>query len=238
MGKIMAGQYNKDFHSHILPAMDDGASTVEESLILLKSLQEQGVATVVATPHFYLQEQRSRSFIQNRENAYRAIMEAADNTGIPDIIMGAEVYYHPILFSIENVSELCIGKSPYILLELPHEGLDKSIVAGVEKFINHTGLIPVLAHIEIYPPKIIDHLMQLPLLGQINLPSFLDPKKRKTALKFTQKGYCHLLGTDCHNIKHRPPYFRRGMEAFTSAVDRRFIQQVEDTAAKILGGSR
>lgn len=231
----MVGNYNKDFHSHILPAIDDGASTVEESLILLKRLKEQGVETVVATPHFYLQEQQLDNFIQNRENAYRSIKEASDNTDIPDIIMGAEVYYHPILFSLENISELCIGKSPYILLELPYRGLDKSIVAGVEKFINYTGLIPVLAHIDIYNPKIIDYLMQLPLLGQINLTSFLDLKKRKAALKLVQKGYCHVLGTDCHNIKYRPPYFQRGMEAFALAVDDRFIEQIEETAAKILG---
>jgi len=235
MGEIMAGHYNKDFHSHILPAIDDGASTVEESLILLNSLKKQGVETIVATPHFYLQEQRLDSFIQNREYAYRAIMKASDKTDIPNIIMGAEVYYHPILFSVDNISELCIGKSPYILLELPHGGLDKSIVTGVEKFINYTGLIPVLAHIEIYPPKIIDYLMQLPLLGQINLPSFLDLKKKKAALKLVQKGYCHVLGTDCHNIKYRPPYFRSGMEAFTTAVDNRFIKQADETAAKILG---
>jgi len=231
----MVSNYNKDFHSHILPAIDDGASTVEESLILLQKLKEQGVDTVVATPHFYLSQQRLDSFLQNRKSAYRAIEEASENNNIPNIIMGAEVYYHPMLFSMENIAELCIGNSPYMLLELPYGGLDKSIVAEVEKFINFTGFIPILAHIEIYPPKIIERLMRLPLLGQINMTSFFDQKKGKVALKLVQKGYCHVLGTDCHNIKYRPPYFKRGLESFAASVDNRFVKQVEDTGIKILG---
>ena len=51
-----------DFHSHILPGMDDGSQTVEESLTLLEMLRAQGVDTVAATPHFYARENSRRCF--------------------------------------------------------------------------------------------------------------------------------------------------------------------------------
>ena len=228
-------RYNKDFHSHVLPQIDDGAQTVQESLLLLEKLKKQGADTIVATPHFYITRQSLDHFWENRENAYKRIKEASENKNIPQIVLGAEVFYHPMLFSLEDIQKLCIGNSPYMLLELPYKGIDKSVIAGIEKLIDFTGLIPVLAHIEIYPPKIIDQLMKLALLGQMNLPSFLDPHIKKDAMKLVKKGYCHVLGTDCHNLSSRPPYFMQGLEALTSSFDSKYIEQMEKIGAKILG---
>ena len=53
-----------DFHSHILPAMDDGSKNIEESLQMLRMLQEQGVERVIATPHFYADENPPDVFLR------------------------------------------------------------------------------------------------------------------------------------------------------------------------------
>ena len=59
-----------DFHSHILPGIDDGSRDIEESIILLDKLAANGTDLVVATPHFYCDEQSVDDFLANRNNAY------------------------------------------------------------------------------------------------------------------------------------------------------------------------
>lgn len=62
-----------DFHSHILPGIDDGSASVEESLKLLEMLAEQGVKTVVATPHFYPDRTSVSDFLRRRDAAYQRL---------------------------------------------------------------------------------------------------------------------------------------------------------------------
>ena len=57
-----------DFHSHILPALDDGSSSVEESIALLKMLSEQGVSAVCATPHFNANRTTVDEFLAARQS--------------------------------------------------------------------------------------------------------------------------------------------------------------------------
>lgn len=55
-----------DFHTHILPGLDDGAKTLDESIQLLKMEEEQGVDTIVFTPHYYHEREDLKSFLQRR----------------------------------------------------------------------------------------------------------------------------------------------------------------------------
>ena len=65
-----------DFHSHILPAIDDGSATVEESVAMLRMEAEQGITHVVATPHFYAAHQTPETFLQARDAAEAALQPA------------------------------------------------------------------------------------------------------------------------------------------------------------------
>ena len=59
-----------DFHTHILPAVDDGSSCLEESVELLKMQKQRGVSTVVATPHFYPHRDKPEKFLERRNKAF------------------------------------------------------------------------------------------------------------------------------------------------------------------------
>ena len=63
-----------DWHSHILPGIDDGSRDVSESLALIEKLSEQGVDTVVATPHFYADDNSVDAFLEKRNKAYEAML--------------------------------------------------------------------------------------------------------------------------------------------------------------------
>ena len=81
-----------DFHSHILPGIDDGAKTVEESISMLKSSYEKGVRITVLTPHFYPKGQESLPpFIQKRQEAYELL-----KTDIARTFARSGVDAHPV----------------------------------------------------------------------------------------------------------------------------------------------
>ena len=70
-----------DIHSHILPNVDDGAKTIEDSLELLKLLKEQGVTAVLATPHFYPQDDNLSEFIEKCAKAFDSLNNEAKKNG-------------------------------------------------------------------------------------------------------------------------------------------------------------
>lgn len=81
-----------DFHTHILPGIDDGAKSLEESLSLLKMEQEQGVDTIVLTPHYFHERQSLDAFLQQRNTAYEQLRHAAEREKISiNFHLGAEV---------------------------------------------------------------------------------------------------------------------------------------------------
>ena len=97
-----------DFHSHILPEIDDGASSVGESVEMLKILADAGVECVVLTPHFYRQNESIEKFLDRRGKAYEKLCAATQGiSGIPKLVLGAEVYFYAagrfnfaVLFSV------------------------------------------------------------------------------------------------------------------------------------------
>ena len=107
-----------DVHTHILPAFDDGAKTIEDSLELIACLKKQGICNICLTPHFYTHEQSVEDFLESRNAAF-----AAFEPHIPSdirIILGAEVYVTDYLFNSDSWQGISYGKSPYILTEFPY----------------------------------------------------------------------------------------------------------------------
>ena len=83
-----------DFHSHILPGIDDGSKNLEQSLEMMRRSARQGVDTMVATPHFYAHHDDPERFLKRRAEAERSLREAmAAESGLPELAIGAEVYY-------------------------------------------------------------------------------------------------------------------------------------------------
>ena len=90
-----------DWHSHILPAVDDGSKSVTESLEMLKMMGVQGVDTVVATPHFFANDECVTAFADRCEKSYLMLEDAieeakktSETLKIPQVILGAEVKYY------------------------------------------------------------------------------------------------------------------------------------------------
>ena len=107
-----------DWHSHILPEMDDGSKNVEESLCLMKMLAEQGVDTVIATPHFYANDESVDSFLERRAVSYEKLQTQLSDS-LPEVLLGAEVSYYPGISRMADLKRLKIEKTQLLLLEMP-----------------------------------------------------------------------------------------------------------------------
>lgn len=200
-----------DFHSHILPGVDDGSKSVEQSLEMLRMEAAQGIRRVIATPHFYPRHDSPERFLRRRAEALNRLQEAMEiEEGLPQIELAAEIYFFSGISDSEVLSQLTIGQKRCILLEMPHSPWTDSMYRELEGICVKQGLTPVIAHVDRYirPFKsygIPERLKELPVMVQANAEFFLSGSTRRMALRMLKKGQIHVLGSDCHNLKDRKP---------------------------------
>lgn len=227
-----------DIHSHILPGIDDGARNTKESLDLLQKLKEQGVTKVVATPHFYHQDQSAEDFLASRQHSYEKLMSVIDDSmGLPEIILGAEVYFCSSLSEID-MSALCIGNTDYFLFELPYQDITTNVMNQIFDFINHSGKIPIFAHLERFfrftSPEKLYELTEYGALGQVNCTSLLRHDTKRAAYKLIKNGRIQLIGTDAHNLNHRPPVMLEAKAILDKKFGSGFFKQMQRKAEAVL----
>lgn len=197
-----------DFHSHVLPGIDDGSQTVEESLRMLSSSAEQGVAFMAATPHFYPSQTRLEQFLDRRKRAAEQL-RAAWRPEFPGLLLGAEVYYFEGISRAGALDALRIERTPLLLLEMPLCAWPERMLSEIKALQTRPDFTIALAHIERYlrfqTRAVWDELLEAGVLMQSNAEFFRRWKSRRKATRMFDAGRIHLLGSDCHNMGNRPP---------------------------------
>lgn len=197
-----------DFHSHVLPGIDDGSKSVEESLRMLAASAGQGVAYMAATPHFYPSETNPEQFLARRNRAADRLREAW-RPGFPGLLLGAEVYYCEGISRAAGVEALRIEGTSLLLLEMPFQPWSDRMAAEIIALHNRPGFTVMLAHVERYlrlqKRTVWDQLLDAGILMQSNASFFLGWSTKHKAVHMLDAGRIHLLGSDCHNMSERPP---------------------------------
>lgn len=226
-----------DFHSHILPKIDDGSRSVQESLELLKMLSEQGVETVVATPHFFADRESVDDFLLRRQVAYKELCSELPQ-GMPKIVLGAEVKYYSGISRMENLRKLCIGDSNLLLLEMPMSKWTEYTLKELFELSSSRGITLVLAHIERYmslqSSDVLDRLLDSGILMQVNATFFTELRTRRRALSMLRRNNIHFLGSDCHRIPTRPPYIGDAVSAIEKKMGKEFVALMTEYASSML----
>lgn len=229
-----------DFHSHVLPGIDDGSSSVEESIGMLRRMAEQGITHVVATPHFYAQYDNPENFLRRRNEAEVRLREEMEkHSGLPTLSVGAEVYFFSGISDCDALLQLTIDQKRCIMLEMKPSPWDAYAYHEVEGISSKLGLTPIIAHVDRYiaPFKtygIPQRLQELPVLVQANASFFLNRSTRGMAIRMLKKGYIHLLGSDCHDLERRPPRLGEAIELIRVHGCSRELQRVESLGSEIL----
>ena len=230
-----------DFHTHILPAVDDGSASLEESLAMLQLQAEQGISRVLATPHFYANHDTPERFLRRRARAVAALSEAtADQPQLPEVYIGAEVYFFPGMSDSDALNELTIHKKQYILLEMPFVEWTDQMYREIEAIYTKQGLIPVIAHVDRYIGPFSTHgiperLSDMPVLVQANASFFLKPSTRRMAMRMLRHDQIHLLGSDCHNLTQRKPNLGTAICQIQKTLGQETIDRICDYEREIFG---
>ncbi len=219
-----------DFHSHILPALDDGAADTKESLAILRLLHAQGISTVVATPHFYADCETSDSFLQRR--AVAAALLRLDMDGqLPKIICGAEVRYYSGISRMAGLSQLCIEGTRLLLLEMPSIHWTEYTVKELEELARIGEVTVVIAHIERYmrlqSAQTLARLYECGILVQCNASVFLSSTTKRRSLSMLREGKIHFIGSDCHNLTSRPPAIGRAYDVIKKKLGNEFLCELQ-----------
>lgn len=226
-----------DFHTHILPAVDDGSSSIEESVELLKMQKQRGVSTVVATPHFYPHRDKPERFLERRNKAFQKLQEEIAGQQLPEVILGAEVYYFNGISQWEGLKDLTIGETNYLLLEMPGTQWTDRMLEDINGIYIKQGIIPIIAHIERYISffnwrKILKKLAELQVVIQVNGSFFLE--HGKFAFKMLKEGYIDIIASDCHNTTSRKPNLHLVRELIDRQLGEEYLNRITLTEQTIL----
>lgn len=198
-----------DFHSHILPGIDDGAKTVEDSIELLRELELQGIERVITTPHILgdLYPNNPQSIRKAKSELDQAMADAGINL---ELHAAAEYYIDEYFLKLlEKGEELMLFNGKGILVETNY--VEKPDYLEQTVFdLKIDGYDVILAHPERYHYLIgqwgkIEKLFDTGVKFQVNLISFTghySPLIMKTADFLAKNKMIHYLGSDMHHMGH------------------------------------
>ncbi|MBQ2890761.1 MAG: capsular polysaccharide biosynthesis protein [Clostridia bacterium] len=229
-----------DFHTHILPGIDDGSANTTVSIEMLKQLKKQGVDRVVATPHFYMSSGSIEKFLECRNRVAIEVIEAARKEAepLPKIALGAEVLMYPGIGGMEELSKLCIEGTRYMLLEMPFVEWSNITYTTVDK-ICAMGITPIIAHFERYinvqeDRGFLYELIDMGCLIQTNAEYVNSVKTSRKALKHISEGHVHIIGSDCHNLTDRKPNIGKAYEKIEKKLGRGEIRNLRNIVDMVL----
>ena len=194
-----------DLHSHILPGLDDGAKTIEESMKMLRAASGDGIKGMAATPHGKdVREAGALGLVSEHVEILNRLSQ--EETLDIKIYVGMENHLTPDLPElVANGAGFPINGGPYILVELPFDSLP-DYTDDVLTRLQEQGLTPLIAHPErqadiMKDPSIMGDLAGRGMLGQVTSTCILGrfgSKARDTAEILLKKGWVHIISTDCH----------------------------------------
>ena len=194
-----------DMHSHLIPGIDDGAKTVEDSIALIRGLQDLGFEKLITTPHVY-----EDLYPNSKDDILRGLSELktalkAENIIIP-IEASAEYFMDEYFLDKQEILPLS-GK--YVLVEMSFFGAPPELESYIFK-IQLKGYTPILAHPERYRFYHNDYtqfreLKEKGVLFQLNamsLMGYYGKAIQQIAQKLVQDKMIDLIGTDVHHLGH------------------------------------
>jgi len=202
-----------DIHAHILPGFDDGPTSIEESLDMLRLAEQDGIGKVIATPHSAFLVGRNYGK-QQIEAAVSDLREASSKLGIRvEVIPGIEAHLTPeVEQDIAQGTAFTLAGSRYLLLELPFFSYPLN-AEQVVSTLQVRGLIPILAHperLEYFQrdPNSLRRLIELGALVQLTADSLdggFGSRSRVVSRLILEHGWAHFLASDAHDDIRRVP---------------------------------
>ena len=234
-----------DIHSHILPGIDDGARTMEDTIKMLDIAVQEGIEAIVATPHYEVGV--DEDITSRYRQAFEEVSAYIENHDIPlKLYQGNEIYYS------ESIPELLAEHAIHTLNDTRYVLVEFGIGIGypsIRRSINallYAGYWPIIAHTERYAAlrdvKKVQELIQIGAYIQLNANAIIGKDgwyvKRfcKTLLK---KHMVHVIGTDAHGCHHRAPRIKDCLGYIDKKFGKTYRKRLsEENPQRILEGEK
>jgi len=207
-----------DLHSHILPGLDDGAATIDDSLAIARAAVAAGTRTIVATPHADLHYDVRPAA---RDAALATLRAALAGEAIAlEVLPGAEVAIDMLIdLDGDDRDALRLGGGPYLLLESPLAQTAGSFDGYIKRLLE-AGERIVLAHPERCPafqrrPERLERLVRAGALTSVTAGAFtgqFGTTVQKFAFEMIRSGWVHSVASDCHDAVRRSPRIAEHLE--------------------------
>ena len=199
----------KDIHCHLLPGIDDGSSSIEESIETLRRAEKEGVSEIVLTPH-YIENTRYNCNNKNKLELFKKLKKEMSKQDINiKLYLGNENYMSMNFIDLLKSNEIMtINNSRYLLLEFPLNQIYKNTKGYLYELVTK-GYVPILAHPERYRdfqnnPDLVEEYTRMGILLQGNYKSLLGKygsKAKKTLKLLLKRDLITFLGSDIHHIE-------------------------------------
>jgi tyrosine-protein phosphatase YwqE len=223
--------FQVDIHSHLLPGLDDGVQSMEESLEILRQLQTYGFKKIITTPHVmndYFDNSNDKIISTLHE-----LREAARTDGLTIQVDAAAEYYldETLVHRLETKDPLLtFGQEKYLLFETSF--MNEPVFLKEAIFMmNTSGYVPVLAHPERYlylfdRIDLLKSIQEMNVHLQLNLLSltgYYSARVKRFARKLVDAGSIRFIGSDCHNLAQLKSYTRGLNKKVLKNLENRYV---------------
>ena len=227
-----------DFHTHVLPGIDDGSRNVETSLKMIRTMQEQGTDIICATPHFYASRLSPQTFLERRQASWELLYSKLPENS-PQIMLGAEVLYYPGISRMEALPNLCLEGTNILLLEMPMSTWSRYTVTELQELASSGEFTLMIAHIERYydeqKKNVWDGLSEMGVVMQSNARRFYQSlSSMKRATQMLRNNEIDVIGSDAHNLISRPPNMMYAERAIRKKLGNGFWKSLSGYAYSLL----
>lgn len=193
-----------DFHSHILPNIDDGSRSLNETIHILKEAQKAGFTKIISTSHYI-----DGYYEANEEQRAKLLNEVKENFQGMELYLGNEIYItNQMTDLLSEKKASTINNSKYVLFELPMNTKAMDVKEVVFRLMEK-GYVPIIAHPERYKyvKENIEYVRELADMGvlfQSNYGSSIGmygKKAQKTQKRLLEEGLIQFFGSDVHTVE-------------------------------------
>jgi protein-tyrosine phosphatase len=221
-----------DIHCHLLPNVDDGPSSWEESLEMARLASEDGIQVAVTTPHWIQGTKWEPNPDEIKKKVEELNKKLKENEISLIVLPGMEVGISENLPRLISSGEiLTLGESNYLLIEIPFS----SLPFGIKELIFNlrlAGIYPILAHpernqeIQKNPKKILE-LSNAGAFIQVTSGSFcgdFGEQAKRCVIQIAKFGVIHAVASDAHSVRKRPPIVTEGLKILEEFIGKEQIE--------------
>jgi len=218
-----------DIHHHCLPGIDDGPRELAESVELCKRAADEGIETIIATPHVL------RGRWQNTSRAKLEALLAALREAIgehPRLLLGSEYFFAHDMTEVlaSGAGIIPLNDSRHVLVEFAAHAVPPLIEQAFYR-VQLEGWTPIVAHPErnlVFQskPELLSTLVRLGARTQVTCASLLGdfgPEAQACATSWLRSGLVHFVATDAHNVGKRPPRVRESLAVLRDLVSEEIV---------------